>query len=239
VIAAVRARLGRPRASADTRGDDLLARIAPYAVGGRDVLERVDRLAADAAARAVEGDFVECGVCNGGSAAVIARALSAQERHAWLYDSFAGMPPTDDVDGSYAAEWVGDYVGSPDRVREAMTLAGVPAERFTIREGLFEDTFREELPDRVAFLHVDADWYASVKLALETFYDRVTDGGIILLDDFGHWEGCREAFYDFVGERDVKPLLERLGHTQAFWIKGRTHNRDVERRWVGVALGDS
>ena len=77
----------------------------------------------------------------------------------------------------------------------------------------------------IAFLHIDADWYDSVQLALETFYDRVSTGGVIILDDFGHWEGCREAFYDFAADRGIKPLLERFGHTQAYWIKDRTHNR--------------
>jgi O-methyltransferase len=48
---------------------------------------------------------------------------------------------------------------------------------------------------------------------------------VILLDDFDLWEGCREAFYDFAAKRNIKPLLERFGHSQAFWIKGKPHNR--------------
>jgi O-methyltransferase len=68
-------------------------------------------------------------------------------------------------------------------------------------------------------------------LSLNTFYDLVPDGGIIILDDFGHWEGCREAFYDFIAQRKLKPLLERFGHTQAFWIKERIHNRDFTGQW--------
>src|SRR5206468_12484893 len=57
------------------------------------------------------------------------------------------------------------------------------------------------LPELVSILHIDADWYDSVLLALNTFYDRVAEGGIVVLDDFGHKEGCREAFYDFISQR--------------------------------------
>ena len=107
-----------------------------------------------------------------------------------------------------------------------MRIAGYYPGDYVIRKGWFENTFKMPLPEKIAFLHIDADWYASVTLALDTFYDRVEDGGIIVLDDFGHWEGCRESYYDFVQKKNIKPLLERFGHTIAFWIKGRTHNRD-------------
>ena len=94
-----------------------------------------------------------------------------------------------------------------------------------------KDTFCQELPPQVCLLHIDADWFESVDLALNTFYDRVTSGGIIVLDDFGHWEGCRRAFYEFAAKRQIHPLLERFGHTQAFWIKDRKHNREFIGRW--------
>ncbi len=241
MIEGLRTRLGlvRTEAQGTTEAEDIIARLTPYTVGGSPMIARLRRLAVDLAARGIPGDFVECGVCNGGSAGAIASALADERRHVWLYDSFAGMPPTDEVDGAYAATLVGTYVGSVVRVQEALTVAGVPEEQVTIHEGLFEDTFRQELPAEVAFLHIDADWYASVKLALETFYDRVSPGGLVVLDDFGHWEGCREAFYDFACERDLKPLLERLGHTQAFWVKGRAHNRDVTLPWGEVTSDGS
>jgi O-methyltransferase len=81
------------------------------------------------------------------------------------------------------------------------------------------------LPERVALLHCDADWYDSVHIVLRTFYPLIPPGGCVILDDFGYWEGCREAFYDFCLQRGEKPLLERLEADQAYWIKGKTHNR--------------
>lgn len=207
-----------------------LQQLAPYSVSGIRSLEKLYRLGLDVIARGVEGDFVECGVFNGGSAAAMACAMRTTNRRIWLFDSFQGMSPTQDKDGMLAAQYVGALVGEEVRVREAMRMAKMPEDRYIIRKGWFADTLRLPLPEKVAQLHIDADWYDNVTLILKTFYDRVPDGGSIILDDFGHWEGCREAFYDFVRERNLKPLLERCGHTQAFWIKGRGHNRDFSRR---------
>lgn len=208
-----------------------LERIAPYALGGLRVLEKLQRLARDIVARNVPGDFVECGVFNGGSAAAIVAELRATDKRAWLYDSFEGMPSTTTQDGKTAAEFVGACKGEVAKVKEAIAIARFPSERLVIRKGWFDRTFQEPLPEKVALLHLDCDWYESVLLALRTFYDRVPEGGVVILDDFGHWEGCREAFYDFVAERKLKPLLERFSHTQAFWVKGRMHNRDFLGNW--------
>src|SRR5262249_49659528 len=148
------------------------------------------------------------------------------DRHLWLYDSFAGMPATSTKDGEEAREWIGKCVASVDDVQEAMTAAATPPERYTIRKGWFDQTFqRRPLPSPVALLHCDCDWYESVLLALETFYPLIPDGGCVILDDFGFWEGCRAAFYEFCHRHREMPLLERVERDQAFWIKGRTHNR--------------
>ena len=202
-----------------------LALLDNYSMVGPQMLRKHYALARDIIMRGIAGDLVECGTCNGGSAAAIACAFREDDRKIWLYDSFEGMPQTTQIDGEAAAACVGECVGSIERVREAMQIAKVPLDRYIIHKGWFSDTFPLLSPQVISYLHVDCDWYDSVMLTLNTFYDRVADGGVIVLDDFGHWEGCREAFYDFIADRKLKPVLERVGHTQAFWIKGRTHNR--------------
>jgi len=173
----------------------------------------------------IPGDYVECGVYKGGTAAALAHGM-ADGRRIWLYDSFEGMPPTSEKDGEEAGKWVGECVGTEGDVREVMRRLRVTPERYVLRKGWFSDTFQGELPEQIAFLHVDADWYDSVLLVLETFYDRVAEGGVIVMDDFGHWEGCREAFYDFCMKRGIRPLLERFENDQAYWFKGKLHNRE-------------
>lgn len=211
----------------DTVAPPELSQLDAFGMGNRVLRRSQFDLGRYVVEHEVPGDFVECGVYNGGSAGALALALGGSQKHLWLYDSFEGLPPTLEVDGSEAPELVGHLVGSETLVRESMRVAGLTPERFTIRKGWFKDTFRERLPNKVSLLHIDADWYESVLLSLQTFYHLVSPGGLILLDDFGHWEGCREAFYDFVRACNIKPLLERVGHSQAYWIKDRSHNRDM------------
>ena len=172
----------------------------------------------------IEGDFVECGTAKGGSAAVISKFLD-QKRHLWLYDSYEGMPETTEKDGEDAKEWIGKCVASVEDVQEVMNLVSTCRSKYTIKKGWFHQTFLDPLPNQIALLHCDADWYESVSIVLETLYPLVSEGGCFVLDDFGYWEGCREAFYDFCTRNQEKPLLERVELDQAYWIKGKSHNR--------------
>ena len=209
--------------------DPTINAIREYSMCDLGALQLILRLSLYVNDNGIAGDLVECGVCNGGSAALIASKMRRQDLRLWLYDSFAGMPVTQEVDGIDARDWIGKCIGTKENVLQALQLAGVSLDQVVIKEGRFEDTFTEGLPERISLLHIDADWYASVSLCLETFYDRVTNGGVVLLDDFGYWEGCREAFYDFCAARRIKPVLERSGPSQAYWIKERKHNRDLQR----------
>jgi O-methyltransferase len=203
---------------------DLLKKVQPYTLLSPGKLSNLRRLAKLVNEQGVEGDFVECGTYKGGSAAMLSTMLPPS-RHLWLYDSFQGMPPVTERDGEGAKSAVGKCVAAEADVVEALSVFGLPDSQYTIREGWFKDTFKETLPQKVALLHCDADWYDSVILVLETFYSRIPAGGCIILDDFGCWEGSREAFYDFCFKYELKPLIERLEGDQAYWIKGKAHNR--------------
>lgn len=180
----------------------------------------------------ISGDYVETGVHTGNSAVFVAKSMVSQThiRKMWLYDSWQGMPQVDPaVDGDFSLSKVGwGKEASAYNVRRRL----VREARFNVdqdsvfREGWFNSTFLQPLPETVAFLHIDSDWYESVMSTLLTFYDRVPPGGVVVFDDYGHWEGCRNAFYDFFRNRSDNPLLERNGHTQAWFVKGLQHNRD-------------
>jgi O-methyltransferase len=187
----------------DTR--NLLNKIQPYTMCTEERLLNLIKLANYVNSQGIEGDFVECGTYKGGTAALLSKYMN-ENRHLWIYDSFEGMPSTSDKDGEEAKKWVGECVGSVENVKKIMKLVSTPSEKFTIKKG----------------------WYDSVALVLDTFYELVTIGGCVILDDFGYWEGCREAFYDFCMKNDEKPLIERVGNTQAFWIKGLFHNRAIK-----------
>lgn len=199
--------------------------VRPYTMIENDRLEKLFRLAKLVFKKQIPGDIVECGVCNGGSAALIAAAIQPSDRKIWLYDTFSGIPAPGKLDGPAASAFTGGLKGDLVKVREVFSAVSIPEKNIVIREGEFNKTFAQPLPGTIALLHIDADWYESVGLCLETFYTRVSEGGVIILDDFGYWEGTRLAFYEFCRKNRIAPLLERVGDTQAYWIKGREHNR--------------
>jgi len=204
---------------------NLIQQVGEYTVVSADRLRNLAHLCQHLRHHNVPGDFVECGVMKGGSAALMSRFL--ENRHLWLYDTFSGMPAPGPEDGDEAKKWQGKCLGTQAEVRHIMGLVGTSADCYTLQAGLFSRSFTNaRQPGQVALLHCDADWYDSVYQVLDFFYPRVSDGGCIVLDDFGWWEGCRRAFYDFCKDKGIQPLLERVGDTQAFWLKGRRHRRD-------------
>jgi O-methyltransferase len=217
----------RSKPAKDAGLDPRLKKVRQYTMCPKDALESILNISQTLRDAGIPGDIVECGVCDGGTAALLGSTIGLEKRRLWLYDSFEGMPVPTEADGSEAAEWVGKCVGSEEKVKSILSQCGVPKESTVIRKGWFEDSFKQALPEQVALLHIDADWHSSVTLCLDTFYDRVAPGGYIILDDFGYWEGCREAFYDFCSRRGIKPLLERAGIFQAHWIKGEVHHRSA------------
>jgi O-methyltransferase len=173
--------------------------VVPHTMVGLRRLRNLDRLVGLLDAEGVAGDVVECGTCNGGSGALLASVAcrSPMRRHTWLLDSFAGMPPAGPQDGPDAAAYTGTCKGSLDRVRDVLHRAGVSASAFTLVPGWFHETLPTLPGGTIALLHIDADWYDSVRVCLEHLYDRVCPGGYVVLDDYGYWQGCRTAWQQF------------------------------------------
>jgi O-methyltransferase len=156
------------------------------------------------------GDIVECGVWNGGSAGVMGWATSRythnrMNRNIWLFDSFQGLPRPTEKDGKREKEnyFEGWCKGDVTKVKRILTRLNVPVELIKIVPGWFADTLRTAPLDRIAILHIDADWYESVKLVLDVFYDKVVPGGFIVLNDYGMWPGCDQAVSDYFVEHNL------------------------------------
>jgi len=159
------------------------------------------------------GDIVECGVWNGGSAAVMGLANieevhSSIDRMIWLFDSFQGLPPASDKDGeaerkNYFEGW---NKGDVNKVHKVFRKLRVPLTRVNIIPGWFETTLMRAEIDRIAILHIDADWYKSVKLVLDVFYNKVVPGGFVILNDYGAWPGCNRAVDDFLVEHGMTDI---------------------------------
>lgn len=185
-----------------------------------DLVCRVDKLQ-------LAGDIVECGVWNGGSAAIMGVALMedpqrTQERTIWLFDSFRGLPSPGQKDGDFEKNFYfkGWSTGDAALVKEIFEKIGFPLEKIMIVPGWFDQTLKRSPVKDIVLLHIDADWYDSVKTALEAFFDRVVPGGFVVFDDYQYWQGCGQALTDFFSQRGIKGVsIERVGRQGAYFQK--------------------
>ena len=173
----------------------------------------------------VSGGIVECGVWRGGSMQAVARTLletGTVDRDLYLFDTFEGMPPPTEVDrrfdGRSAAVMLAESkptapvwaAASLEDVEAGMAEVGYPADRIHYVKGRVEDTVPREAPERIAILRLDTDWYESTRHELEHLYPRLASGGVLIIDDYGWWQGSRQAVDEFLQETGERLLLLRL-----------------------------
>lgn len=189
----------------------LFQRVGGHTLVSRAKLNTLCTLAARIERERVAGAIVECGVFKGGAAALLAHETGGR-RDVLLFDSFEGLPPPGDKDGAIAsAQFHQGWCASTESdVIEIFSRLGVRNERLRLVKGWFSDTLPcTEVPP-IALLHIDADWYDSVRVVLETLFDRVVRGGYVVFDDYARWEGCTRAVDEFLAERGLPPL-EKTG----------------------------
>jgi hypothetical protein len=216
----------------------LYGRCAPYTMTSVERMYALWQAIGYVHGHAIDGDVVECGVWRGGSSMLAALALreaGGEERTLWLYDTFEGMsePTEHDVDLTGARmvdEWeahrgnTDDLIfayGGLDEVKHNMAATGYPSDRVRFVQGKVEDTIPGASPERIALLRLDTDWYESTRHELEQFYERLSPGGVLIVDDYGHWAGAREAVDEFFAGREDAPLLSRIDYTGRIGVKPR------------------
>lgn len=185
--------------------------------------------------RSIAGALVECGVWRGGSAMLCAytlKRMSSADREIYLYDTFQGMPrPTDrDVrfDGEEAVDrWESKREKRGSRwhrapledVKANLARTGYPADRIRYVKGKVEDTIPGTIPDRIALLRLDTDFFESTAHELEHLYPRLVEGGILIVDDYGHWRGAREAVDRYFRNRAEPIFLSRVDYSCRVGVK--------------------
>ncbi len=170
------------------------------------------------------GAIVECGVWRGGSmmaAALELLRLGAEDRDLYLFDTFTGMSqPTslDVADPALAGSYV-DAAASLEAINQWCTIGrdevegnlrstGYPPSRMHFVKGKVEDTLPARAPSQLALLRLDTDWYESTAHEMTHLYPRLCSGGILLIDDYGHWLGARKAIDEYFGARP--PFMYRV-----------------------------
>ncbi len=184
----------------------------------------------------IPGDFVECGVWKGGSAMLMALVLlrdEGAERDIWLYDTFAGMaePAAGDflfqTGDSAGVKWKKEQAGdankwcyaSLEEVKQNMDLSGYPRDRLVYVKGMIEQEAARNRPESIALLRLDTDWYESTKHEMVYLFPRLEKRGVLIVDDYGHWAGCRKAVDEYISEHNVSILLNRIDKNGVVGIK--------------------
>ena len=172
----------------------------------------------------VQGDFVETGVWRGGSS-ILAKAIfryhGANNRIVWCCDSFAGMPTPDSKDLSLDPN--SDFSDrsylavSEEQVANNFKKFGLFNENVRFVKGWFKDTLPTAPIRDIAVLRLDGDLYESTMDALTHLYDKVSNGGYVILDDYNWWPGCREAVNDFRNSRGIESPLQEIDDAAVFW----------------------
>lgn len=207
-----------------------------FTMTSRDALWAAVSASKYVAQRGVPGAVVECGVWRGGSSMAMLSTLLAhgQIRDVWLFDTYAGMTAPQSVDRVAASGQSASAIMSKTRrgdgyniwahatledVKRNVARTGYPETRIQFVVGDVLETLREVSPDSISILRLDTDWYLSTKKELECLYDRVSPGGVVIVDDYGFWQGARRAVDEFLLERGERVLLTRVDSTVRMWIK--------------------
>jgi O-methyltransferase len=184
----------------------------------------------------IEGHIVECGVWKGGSMMAIADTLlklGDNTRHLHLFDTFDGMtaPSENDVDVSgvtaesllkNADKEQEDSIwckAGLDTVKKSVESIGYPNDRIHYIQGLVEQTIPQHIPEKIALLRLDTDWYESTHHEMEHLFPRLAKGGILIIDDYGHWQGARKAVDEYIASHSVRIFLNRIDYTGRVAVK--------------------
>jgi O-methyltransferase len=198
-------------------------------------MRRLEHAASSIIKDQIRGDVIEFGVALGGSAIVLASQIRPPRRFIGL-DVFEMIPPPnplkDDAEtlkryeiiSSGKSSGIGDdeYYGYRENLYEDVCnwfktyQLTVDGDRIQLHQGLFQNTWPQLDISSVALAHIDCDWHDAVAFCLGAISDLVSPGGIILIDDYHHYGGCRMVVDEFINQRSdysfelgPNPILRR------------------------------
>lgn len=206
-------------------------RVMPYSLVGTSGLEATYDVVCAVEQARLPGSIVECGVAQGGSAALMAllAARFGNHRNIWLFDSFEGLPEpsSDDFEDGATGLHIrelppGSCLGLQEQVEQLLfDKLKLDRQKITLVQGWFEHTIapRVDQIGKIAVLRIDADWYESTKCCLENLYDNVIPGGYVIIDDYGTCFGAQKATDEFLAARGLSVELVFDGRGGCHFVK--------------------
>ncbi len=179
----------------------------------------------------IEGDLVECGVWKGGSSMLMAYSLleaGISNRKIYLYDTFEGMTQPGEMDGQdekdqwergKVTDTLNNMCYSPiEEVKANMNKTGYSIENIILVKGKVEETLPGAMPAKISLLRLDTDWYESTKHELIHLYPLLERHGVLIVDDYGAWQGARKATDEYFSSIP-NTFLGRIDYTGRIVIK--------------------
>ena len=207
---------------------EIIRAVEPYTMTSTERIHALIHAVRHIVRNGIAGDMVECGVWKGGSVMAMALTLlqlGERERSLYLFDTFSGMTPPSDVDVDYEgqqAHVILDAVrceASQQEVEKAVFSTGYDREKIHFVPGRVEETIPDHAPASIALLRLDTDWYESTQHELLHLFPRLARGGVIIIDDYGHWRGARQAVDEYIAQHQVPLLLHRIDYTGRIAVK--------------------
>lgn len=222
-------------ADLDQDENEIINLVSPYTMTSKERLVSLIRAIRYIGKNNIVGDFVECGVWKGGSIMAMILALkkiNSLDRRIWICDTFQGMtsPISDDskFDGTPAKDLLEK---DKERISNVWAVSGLEEVKSNIESLKYPDYLLEyvvgpveqTLPDlniqKISLLRLDTDWYESTKVEMELLFPRLVKGGILIIDDYGHWQGCKKAVDEYLDSLNRPYFLNRIDYTGRLLVK--------------------
>jgi hypothetical protein len=221
--------------------NEIIARVRPFTMTSPERIASLCNAVEYVTRCNIPGDIVECGVWKGGSMMAAALTLLKRgetQRKLRLFDTFEGMSaPTEKDQTAYMggqgmvsaadllarsdpAQSENVWARSPlEEVRHNLASVGYPNHQLEFVKGRVEDTLPTPTISQIALLRLDTDWYESTRHELQHLYPLLMRRGVLIIDDYGHWEGARKAVDEYIAANSLPLLLNRIDYTGRIAIK--------------------
>jgi len=198
---------------------DPLAR--PMTLLTRSQLDLIEAAVVALEERAVPGDYIEAGIWRGGVVILLRALINAYgvpERKVVAADSFAGIPKNVRALNDPVDLWPDRWIAPLDEVQQGIRRFGLLDDRIEFVAGFFAHSLRKLADRKFALIRLDSDSYDSVETSLEYLYPLLSDGGVIIVDDW-HLVGCKAAVMNYRARHGVKEDIQ-VWDGNAYWTKG-------------------
>jgi O-methyltransferase len=204
----------------------IIERVRPFTVTPPERIFALKNAVEYVIKNGISGDIVECGVWKGGS--MMAAALTLMnlgvKRRLCLFDTFTGLTAPTSVDRDIYGiaqdeRAVGKGYVPLEEVKANLQSTGYDEQLITYVKGPVEVTLPANAPATIAILRLDTDWYESTRHELQHLFPRLSGGGVLIIDDYGHFEGARQAVDEFIAANRLPLYLQRVDYSCRICVK--------------------